>query len=486
MDGRVLPDLERRQVEPERADLPAEVGYLAPGDPREAVRRQRFLEFEELLVQLGGCRVPTRARRRLAGQRGSRPPQPFGHEPEPLPVRLLGESTAELAIGLGELLGIAGEPVRERAGDEVRGGGRGHGLHEPGGHGLVAVQDVVGLDPDRALRDVGGDARVAVAVAPDPAAPVQVRPDARRPRPGPAGVRGRARDAAPGRDRVQRPVEHAVQPRDQREQRPVEERHGGSRLIERRGRHRPQVGRPPQERDLLAQAAADVAVLRPRQPRVVEPLEEQRAAAQRHERGPAPRLRRVRRQDERDRERPDERIEVFVGPSLLAELGDGLGQRVVEDAVPGGPLAASQRPHSPARLHQVHQLEVERERRDDRLGRLQVELGEVGVELGALLGIVVLTQRDGPPPDALHEVEDLRPGLLHDHLAEQRAEQPHLGRERVVRAGGPDPARLGADLDRRSAARGGTHAAPRCGPDRVATFPSPQPFSGRTFPTLVR
>ena len=47
--------------------------------------------------------------------------------------------------------------------------------------------------------------------------------------------------------------------------------------------------------------------------------------------------------------------------------------------------------------------------------------------------------------DALDEVEQLLALLLDDDLAQQRAEELDLARQRVARAGGADAARLGAD-----------------------------------------
>ena len=45
MDRAVLADLERREVEPERRHLPAQLGDLAPGDPLEAVVDERRLDL---------------------------------------------------------------------------------------------------------------------------------------------------------------------------------------------------------------------------------------------------------------------------------------------------------------------------------------------------------------------------------------------------------------------------------------------------------
>ena len=61
-----------------------------------------------------GPRVASGPRRRLAGQRRPRAPQPLGDEPEALPVRLVREASPELPVGLGQVLGVAGEARRER------------------------------------------------------------------------------------------------------------------------------------------------------------------------------------------------------------------------------------------------------------------------------------------------------------------------------------------------------------------------------------
>ena len=242
----MLADLERCQVEPERAELPAQLGDLAPGHPAEAVGGERLLDLDQLGVEVGRAAVASGPRRRLAGEGRARPAQSLGDEPEALAVRLVREAPPELAIGLGQVLGVAGEARRQRPGHPVlrhRGGDR---LHEPRGHGLVAVQDVIGVDAQGLLGDLGGDPRVAVAVAADPAPPVQERPHPRRPRPAPTGVgRGPRRSAG---DRVERLVEDPVEARRQREQRRVEERHAGAHFVERRRGHEAQVRGPPQQR----------------------------------------------------------------------------------------------------------------------------------------------------------------------------------------------------------------------------------------------
>ena len=429
--------------------------------------------------------VPAGQRRRLAGEGRAGSAKPLGDEPEALPVRLVGKAPAELAVGLGQVLGVAGQARHDRPGDLVRGDGGGDRLHQPRGHGLVAAQDVVRVDPQRLLGDLGGDLRVAVAVAADPAPPPEERRDAGRSRPGPAGVGGGAR-GSPGRS-VERRVERPVEPRRHGEQGGVEERHGRAHLVERRRRHEPEVRGPPEQRDLLAQPTAGVAVLRGREPRVVEPLEQGAAPAQRHERRPPAGLGRVGRQDGRHEQPGDGRIELGVRPPKPAQPPHGIGDRIVEHAVPRGALAAPQGADAPVRLGQVHEAEVERKGPDDRLGGAQVQPAELVVEARTLDRVVVAAQGDGPAADPLDQREQLGTRLLRDHLAEQRAEEPDLDRERVPRAGRPDPAGLGGDGRRRPTRNlPRAHGPAPARPYRARAATASQPFGPATFRRLVR
>ena len=118
------------------------------------------------------------------------------------------------------------------------------------------------MDAQRLLGRVGGDAGIAVAVAADPRAPTQERRDARRPRAGAAGVgrlagAARRRRGTPRRGPRRRPAAGAARPRTASRRRTP-----GPCGPRRAARARSsQVGRPPQERDLLAQAAPEVAIL---------------------------------------------------------------------------------------------------------------------------------------------------------------------------------------------------------------------------------
>ena len=176
MHGGMLADLERRQVEPECRQLPAQFGHLAPRDPRQPLVRERLLDLAQLRIQVIGGVVVARAGTRFPGQHRPRATQSLGDEPEALAVRLVRETPPELPIGLGQVLGVARKTRGKRPGKVLMRGRRRHRLHESQRHGLVPVEHVVGLDPQRPQRHVRGHARIAVAIAADPGP----EPDERR------------------------------------------------------------------------------------------------------------------------------------------------------------------------------------------------------------------------------------------------------------------------------------------------------------------
>ena len=78
-------------------------------------------------------------------------------------------------------------------------------------------------------------------------------------------------------------------------------------------------------------------------------------------------------QDRRDPNLREHGVEVGVGSIAAAETGEGLSDGVVQEAVACSPFPAAQRTDACTGLGQVDQLEVERERGDDRLGVPQLE-----------------------------------------------------------------------------------------------------------------
>ncbi len=432
----------------------------------------------------------------MAGQEGAGPAQALRDEPEALPVWLIRKAPAERPVEIREQLRVARQAGLQAPTDRLPRHGRGDGLRQAGRDRLVATKHVVRVDPERPLRHFGGDGWVPVPIPTDPRFPGDERRDVRRPRAGPTGVGGfgaLTRDA----EAVQRGISVAIEPGDHREHGLIEERERRPDLIERRHRRGPQVGGPPQQRDLLAQTAADIAVLGGSDVSIGQPGEEPVDTAERDEDRPPAGLGRMRGEDRRDPQPVQRHPDVVVGCPGAPQPVDGGGQRVV------GPLAggtgtraarpavrrapatfAIRSPRGPnqlALLGEVDEAEIEAEGADDDFGAARIERLELRDEPRSEPGVVASSEADRRPPDSLDEVEEVAPGLLGDHLAEQRSEESDLGRERVADAARADRGGLGANGLVRWAA-GRTHGT---SPFRSPPEPSPQSFGQGTAPRLV-
>ena len=327
-------------------------------------------------------------------------------------------------------------------------------LGKPGRDRLVAAQHVIGVDPERPLGDLGRHGRIAVSVAADPRLPGQERRDPRRARAGPSRVDGLGRLAAsrpPTRPAIEGRVGRAIDPRHDAEQRLVEEGEGRPDLVQRGHGARPEVGGPPEQRDLLAEPAPHVAILVGRRCR-------DRPAGGGGDRFGAGRSGRVRRRASVGwavrtgliRRRPSAASMPASSLARSAEPVDRGRERVVRRMATighrrpaagralGGPLRPTGLAHELALLGEVDEPEVEAERPDDDLGPVGIERGELLDESGPKRRIVPAPEPDGRSPDALDEIEQRPPGLLGDHLAEERAEEPDLERERIAGAAGAD------------------------------------------------
>ena len=308
-------------------------------------------------------------------------------------------------------------------------------------------------------RDVGRDARVPVAIgrrsttrtaAATGAATgrVPVRPASTAS----AGGASSARAPAAGRDRVERPVERADVARDDREQRLVEDRERRPHLVERRRQHGPQVAGVPQQRDLLAQASPQVRVLVGRRQGVVERVEQPPDPAQRDQQRAPPGLGGVGGEHRVDLDRAQPAPRARPGRVTAASRSTASPR----DSSIGRPFAAPRpRPQHAdplALLREVDELEVEGERAGDGRRVLDVERPRSPRPRRSRSMSGSRTTSGSPRRSAIvrrrmrsTEREQLGTGLLRDDLAEQRAEQPDLVRQRVARAAQPGPRRLGRD-----------------------------------------
>ena len=299
-------------------------------------------------------------------------------------------------------------------------------------------------------RHVRGHARVAVPVRPDPRPEPKQRRSVHRPRAGPPGVASDRPVRPLPRERVERPVDGPPEARDRGEQRLVEDGQLGAHLVERRGRDGPQVGRVPQQGDLLAQAAAEVGVLVGRGEWVVHGIEQPPDAALRDQQGPAAGLGGMGGQDRVDLH-PGEQVDDAVAAQGGAQARDRLADGVVDrpTARPAGPRA--QGADAVPLLGQVDELEVDRERVADGGEVFEIEGADPGGDADSIpvrlrydRGVVA-TRSDHPAADPLHQDEQLRAALLGDDLPEQRPQHPDLATERIAGAREPGARWLGGD-----------------------------------------
>src|SRR5829696_2309169 len=99
------------------------------------------------------------------------PAQAFGDEPESLAIRLVRIPSPELPVEVRKQLRIPGKPARQGPRRVMARSRRGDRLGKAGGNGFVAAEDVIRLDPERPLGDLGGHGGVPVAVPADPRVP---------------------------------------------------------------------------------------------------------------------------------------------------------------------------------------------------------------------------------------------------------------------------------------------------------------------------
>jgi hypothetical protein len=117
-------------------------------------------------------------------------------------------------------------------------------------------------------------------------------------------------------------------------------------------------------------------------------------------------------------------------------------QRVTAPPSRGTALATSEEPDAVPLLGKIDQQEVRREGANDRFRLDRLEQGDLSPERFPVIRRAATTA-DCAASQAFHEVEELAPGLLDDHLPEQGAKQPNLARQWIARASAADAPGLG-------------------------------------------
>ena len=219
--------------------------------------------------------------------------------------------------------------------------------------GLERKQDVLALDGDGLGGDAGVDARVAVAVATDPASEPH-----------------KWRDLA---FRAERILEGPHELRHEAKQGVVEDRHQRADLVDGPDLEGPQLRRPPQRIDLLDQPPVRIEPLAVRDPRIIKALELIAHTPDRRHHGTPSGLCRVGGEDGVDLETSDELVQP-LRPEPAAELmnrrADRLGHRL------RSAVAFANHARSVVLLGQVGEMEVAGEGSCDELRKFQRPRGD--------------------------------------------------------------------------------------------------------------
>ena len=278
MDLAVLPDLQRQAVEAERLELPAQVLELPVDDPFQVQ-----LERGATAISSSSCQDRRRRRIRLAR------PSAFAAAARRC-TRSAGGTARPGSGPRDRALSPAARCVRAPVGRPRPAPGlrtNRHGQRQPSADRLVGAEDVVALDLERLARDSRSDGGL-----PSRSPPTQ---DPQRTNAGHRTTRRSHATVASARPTL-RYSRGATTNSDSSK----------SAITLRTSSSGPGCGRAdrrhvPQDRDLLAQPAADLGVLAGRDSGIVETVEQSIDAPQRDDHRPPPGLGRVRGQDRHDR-----------------------------------------------------------------------------------------------------------------------------------------------------------------------------------------
>ncbi len=408
---RVLAHLELREVEAEGLHLPHELLQVAVRGTRCAgvdERRLHDLQVGDELLRLAVAEVgvTTAGRGHAAGDREHR-------------------RTVRLARGVGgrlrdQLVRELPHPLPQRLEVRRRGGAvpvERELAARLARRRLEGAERVLGGEGRGLPGHLGGDVRVAVAVAADP---------------GPEEDE-RARDGrgAPCVAVEQPVVEPPVHLGERAEERGVEDTHRRLDLVDDRGLALADRRGAPHGVDLGDEPAVVLGERRAAGTHGVALGQQRGDAADGTGHRAAAGLRGVRRQHGAELEAL-EAAQRLVPPDLLGELGERLRQRVVDGARRRGGLTLPQHADAVVLLGEVRQVEVAGEGPGDLLGALEREAGDDVGRLGQRRAAVVRpVGADGQLAQPLDVVQQVLPAGLAQHRAEQPAQQADVLTQQV-------------------------------------------------------
>ena len=310
-----------------------------------------------------------------------------------LAVRLVGGAGADRGqAGRVSLTGFGQAPLQAAA--RPRGGPVGRQRPaDPAARRLQPAQQVIGLDLQCLRSNGAGDVRVAIAVAAHPAAQAQER------------RRHRRRHA--GDFRLDGGVERAINVWHHLEEALVENGHHRPHLVLGLDLGAPELRGPPEQVNLLQQAALGLALLAGRERGIVEALELVAHPPDGRDHGPAAGLRGVG-GEHRVHLQPGQRLPQALLPQRPAQFGHRRCQAVRKHGPT--PVALPQRPLPLVLLGQVGEVEIAGEGARHLLSPLQRPVGDQPLRLH--LHSLVLAGCDHGSPQALHVCEQLRSAPL--------------------------------------------------------------------------
>ena len=417
MNGGVLPDVERGEMEAKAIDRAPQPPQPAARDHRAAIGDERMMHHVEVGFELGGVGIRLRLCHRRADVidaeplcGGREPRIDAGHRQ---PIRL----GAAMRRGVGRGFGQRAQLIRNAG--EI--GGNRQFQAKRLQLGEIVPERACALHLHRAAHHLGSDERIAVAVAADPAAHAQERGQL-------------ACLAIILREFV---FEHAIEPRQLAQKRIVVERQPVADFVKHGELGPPQHVGLPQRQHRAPELLLDVAGFLRRHLQPFAMIDQPRDLHLAVHGALAAHLGRMRGQHRRDQCLIEEFAQLLGAKTRLARMRQRRQHPALLGAVAGPHLA-----DVVLVLGDVGEVREIAEGAHDPHRFRNGQAVQEGGEFVERVAIIVAMKADRLPADALDQIKDLVAFLIAHRVAENAAQQPDVG------------AQLGIFVSQRDRARG--------------------------------